>query len=207
MNAPIRKSMLLAAAAALLPLFPVAASAATKVEVEKPKVDNIPSPSFAGVKGENWTPKDWLKIEARLRVAMIPAPKSKTCDSLTVKWYVAVENPDKASYYLKLVKEVQHVNIPLDSDVWTCVFISPASIRRLTGSDRASKNSVKFVGIEVVSEGEPATAAIGKDKWWAMPSEKIAESSTVPLLSKAETPFAAMWWDRYIEEKSLATPR
>jgi hypothetical protein len=207
MNAPIRKSVLLAAAAAMVSLFPAAASAKTKVEVDKPKIDNIPSPQFAGVKGESWSPKDWLKIEARLKVAMSPAPKSNTCDTLTVKWYVAVENPDKPSTYLKLIKEIQHVNIPLDEDVYACVFLSPASIRRLTGSDRASKNSVKFVGIEVVSDGEPATAAIGKDKWWTMPSDKISDSSTVPLLSKAETPFAAMWWDRYAEEKSLGAQR
>ncbi|MEO0017570.1 MAG: hypothetical protein RLZZ522_853 [Verrucomicrobiota bacterium] len=204
MNPSIRKSALFAATAAILALFPCAAFAATKVEVDKPKPVDLPSPQFAGVKGESWTPKDWLKIETRLKVAMIPEPKSKTCDTLTVKWHVAMDNPEKSGTYLKFTREVQHVNVPLGEDVYVCVFLSPASIRRLTGSDRAGKNSVKFIGVEVVTEGQTADAAEGKDKWWTMVSKSMSESAVVPLQSKAETPFAAAWWDRYAEEKPAA---
>ena len=35
-----------------------------------------------------------------------------------------------------------------------------------------------------------------------MPSDKISRSETVPLLKKSETPFSAMWWDRFIEEST-----
>ena len=208
MKAPNHKPVLLAAAAAMLSLLPFAAFGATKVELEKPKFDNIPSPQFAGVKGESWSPKDWLKIECKLRIEQSPEPKSKTCETLTVKWYVAVENPEKATTFLKLTKEVQHVNLPLGEDVHSCVFLSPASIRRLTGSDRAGKGCVKFVGIEVLADGAVvANEAIGKDKWWTMASDKISDSTTVPLQSKSETPFAACWWDRYAEEKPATGSR
>jgi hypothetical protein len=206
MTPSIRKSASYAAAAAIFSLFSAVATAATKVDADKPKFDDLPSPSFGGVKGEGWSPKDWLKVEARIKVAMAPEPKTKTCDALTVKWYVAVDNPEKAGTYLKLVKEIQHVNIPLTQDVYVCVFLSPASIRRLTGSDKAGKSSVKFVGFEVLADGAVVASETsgGQKGWWSVPSEKISESSTVPLLSKAETPFAACWWDRYAEEKSLS---
>jgi len=206
MKESIRKPVLLAAAAVMISLFPTMASAKAKVDADKPKFDNLPSPEFAGTKGEAWRPKDWLKVETRIKVAMSPDPKTKTCDALTVKWYVAVDNPEKAATYLKFTKEVQHVNIPLDEDIYVCVFLSPASIRRLTGSDKAGKSSVKFVGFEVLVDGEELATGTsgGKEKWWTIPSDKISDSSTVPLLSKSETPFAAMWWDRYAEEKSMA---
>jgi hypothetical protein len=208
MKAPHHKLALSAVASAMFSLFTSAAQGATKVDIEKPKFDPIPSPQFAGVKGESWSPEDWLKMECKLRIEQIPEPKSKTCETLTVKWYVAIENPEKASTYLKLTKEIQHVNLPLGKDVHTCVFLSPASIRRITGSDRAGKNCVKFVGIEVSADGAVvADAAVGKDKWWTMASDKISESSTVPLLSKSETPFAACWWDRYAEEKPATGTR
>lgn len=208
MKAPNHKPVLLAAAAAMFSLFAsLVAQGATKVEIEKPKFDTIPSPQFAGVKGESWSPEEWLKIECKLKIEQSPEPKSKTCETLTVKWYVAIENPEKASTYLKLTKEIQHVNLPLGKDVHTCVFLSPASIRRITGSDRAGKNCVKFVGVEVSAEGSTADAAVGKDKWWTMASDKISESTTVPLLSKSETPFAACWWDRYAEEKPATGTR
>ena len=98
------------------------------------------------------------------------------------------------------------MNIPLGEEIYVCVFLSPASIRRLTGSDKAGKGSVKFVGFEVLADGGVVASDTtgGKDKWWTVASEKISESSTVPLLSKAETPFADCWWDRYAEEKSIA---
>ena len=206
MSPSIRKTTLFAATAAMIALFPCAALGEAKVEADKPKFDNQPSPEFGGTKNKAWKPKDWLEVEVRMKVTLRPEPKSKTCDTLTVKWYVAVENPDKPGTYLKLTKSVEHVNIPLDQDVNASVYLSPASILRLTGSDKAGKTSVKFVGYEILVEGKVVASETsgGKDKWWAIPSDKIADSSTVPLLSKAETPFAQMWWDRYAEEKSIA---
>jgi hypothetical protein len=138
---------------------------------------------------------------------MEPTPKTKTCDRLTIKWYVAVDNPDKAGTYLKFSKEIEHVNIPLDEKVYCSVYLSPASIRRLTGSDRAGKGAVKAVGFEILVDGQVAAFdSSSGGKWWSDPkaAAKFADSDVVPLLSKAETPFAQMWWDRYAEEKSIA---
>lgn len=172
-----------------------------KVVGEKPVFEDIPSPDFAGGKQKAFKPKDWLELETKLRISLSPTPLSKTCERLTVKWYVAVKNPEKPGSMLLLTKDIEHVNAPLDEDVYCSVYLSPASIKRLTGFDRAGKSSVEAVGYEVLINGERLVQETSKFKpgWWSAASDKISRSDTVPLLDKSETPFAAMWWDRYIE--------
>ncbi|MES2995595.1 MAG: Amuc_1102 family pilus-like protein [Verrucomicrobiota bacterium] len=174
---------------------------AAKVTTEKPIFDDLPSPEFSGGKEKSFKPKDWLAMEAKLLVQLAPVPPSQTCEKLTVKWYVAVKNPDKPGTFLLLSKDIQHVNVPLNEDIYSSVYLSPASIKRLTGADRAGKSSVEFVGFEVLINGEKVAAESSKGKpgWWNTASDKISRTESVPLLMKPETPFAAMWWDRYAE--------
>ena len=174
---------------------------AAKVVGEKPVFEDLPSPEFSGGKQKSWKPKDWLEIETKLNIALSPEPPSKTCEKITIKWYIAVKNPDKAGTFLLLTKDIQHVNVPLHEEVYCSVYISPGSIKRLTGSDKNGKSSVEFVGYEVLINGEKVAQETNKGKpgWWNAASEKISRSESVPLLSKAETPFSNMWWDRYAE--------
>ena len=209
MTSTFRNSTLVAATAAIFALFPCAAfgQGKSKVVAGKPKFDDLQSPQFGGTKNKSFTPKDWLEVETEIQVQMEPTPKTKTCDRLTIKWYVAVDNPEKSGTYLKFSKEIEHVNIPLDEKVYCSVYLSPASVRRLTGSDRAGKGAVKAVGFEILVDGQVAAFdSSSGGKWWSDPkaAAKFADSDVVPLLSKAETPFAQMWWDRYAEEKSIA---
>ena len=131
-----------------------AAAQQAKVVGDKPAFDDLRSPEFSGVKAKSFTPKDWLELEAKLRISMSPEPLSKTCERLTVKWYVAVKNPEKPGSMLLLTKEVEHVNAPIEEDVYCSVYLSPSSIKRLTGFDRAGKSSVEAVGYEVLINGE-----------------------------------------------------
>lgn len=175
---------------------------ASKVVGEKPMFDDLPSPIFSGGgKEKSFKPKDWLEIETKLKISLSPEPPSKTLDRLVVKWYIAVKNPEKSSSMWLLTKEITHVNVPLDEDIYSSVYLSPASIKRLTGSDKGGKNAVEYVGYEVLVNGEKKAEATNKgpDGWWTKASEKISRSETVPLLSKNETPFSNMWWDRYAE--------
>lgn len=202
MNSIFRKSLSLSAAAAFTALSLGSAFGQTpKVVAEKPMFDDLPSPEFSGGKQKAFKPKDWLEIEAKLKVSLNPEPPSKTCEKLTVKWYVAVKNPDKASTMLLLTKEINHVNVPLNEDIYCSVYLSPTSIKRLTGFDRAGKGAVEFVGYEVLINGEKVAQETNKGQpgWWNIASSKISRSETVPLLSKVETAFSNMWWDRYAE--------
>lgn len=177
---------------------------ASRVLGEKPVFEDLQSPQFqlsSGGKDKSFKPKDWLEIEAKLKVSLAPEPASKTCDKITVKWYVAVKNPEKPGTMLLLTKTIEHVNVPLEEDIFCSVYLSPSSIKRLTGSDKGGKNSVEYVGYEVLVNGEKKIEETNKGKpgWWNAASDKISRSETVPLLNKGETPFSTMWWDRYAE--------
>lgn len=174
---------------------------AAKVTADKPQFDDLQSPEFSGGKQKGFKPKDWLEIETKVKVQLSPEPKDKTCDRLTVKWYVAVKNPEKAGTMLLLTKEIEHVNIPLNEDVYCSVYLSPASIKRLTGAERAGKSCVEVVGFEILINGSKVAEETTKFKagWWNAASDKISRSDAVPLLTKASTPFSNMWWDRYAE--------
>jgi len=180
-----------------------------KAPFDKPTFEDIQSPEFmtAGGKQKRFKGKEWLEIEIKLN---LPGgggsrAKGKVIEKLTVKWYVAVKNPDKTGTTLLLTKEVEHINIATDEDIYCSVYLSPVSIKRLTGFDRAGKNAVEAVGYEVLINGEKVGAGTSKFQvgWWDKLSDKIARSETVPLLTKNETPFQAMWWDRYAEVKPV----
>jgi hypothetical protein len=202
MNDLLRKSLSLTACAIIAGLSMGSAfGQAAKVVGDKPTFEDFPSPEFGGKQKTGFKPKDWLDIETKLKISLSPEPKSKTCEKLTVKWYVAVKNPEKSGSFLLLTKDIEHVNAPLDEDVYCSVYLSPASIKRLTGSDKGGKNAVEYVGYEVLINGEKVASDTNKGPkdWWTKASDKISRSDTIPLLNKSETPFANMWWDRYAE--------
>jgi hypothetical protein len=198
----IRHNFLTVISCALAGVFSHSAANAQvfRVEGDKPAFEDISSPKLGDSKN-GFKPKEWLEIEASIKVDMRPEPRSKTANRILVKWYVAVENPDKQGTYLLLTKDITHVNIPLGDKVFSSVYLSPSSVRRLTGGDRAGKSMVYAVGYEVIVNGirEFAETSDLKIDWWKSPSTKISRSEVVPLLDKSESAFAHMWWDRYAE--------
>ena len=202
MNALFSRSFPLAAAAIITILSSGhGLGQAAKADGGPPTFDDIPSPEFNTGKNKSFKPGDWLELEAKLNISMSPEPPSKTCEKITVKWYVAIKNPEKPSSMLLLTKDVEHVNVPLGEDIFASIYLSPGSIKRVTGSSKGGKSAVEIVGYEVLYNGTKIAEATTKFKpgWWNAASEKIARSETVPLLTKPETPFSNMWWDRYAE--------
>lgn len=202
MTAPLRKTLSITVSSIIAALsIGSAFGQAFKVVGDSPQFDDIPSPQFAGVKNKAFKPLDWLEIEAKLNIQMSPMPATKICDKLTVKWYIAVKNPEKPRTFLLFTKDIEHVNVPLGEDVYGSVYLSPASLKRITGSDKGGKGAVEYVGYEVMINGKSEASGTNKGKvgWWSIPSESISRSEVVPLLNKSETPFRDMWWDRYPE--------
>lgn len=180
---------------------PSAFAQAVKAEAEKPTFEDLESPQFSGGKQKAFKPKNWLEIEAKIKLAMNPEPPSQTAEKVVVRWFIAVKNPERANSYLLLTKDVDHVNVPLNEDVYVSIYLSPSSIKRLTGADRAGKGIVELVGYEVLVNGTKVAEETNKSKsgWWNTASPNISRSDTVPLLTKPQTPFSNMWWDRYAE--------
>lgn len=201
MNFPIRKSFTIAAFAIISAVSMGSAfGQASRVVGEKPAFEELPSPEFSGGKQKSWKPKDWLEIETKLKISLSPEPPSKTCEKITVKWYIAVKNPEKSGPMLLLTKTVEHVNVPLEEDIYCSVYLSPASIKRLSGTDTGGKHAVEYVGYEVLINGEKKAEETNKGRpgWWNS-GDKLSRNESVPLLNKSETPFSNMWWDRYAE--------
>ncbi|MES2476849.1 MAG: Amuc_1102 family pilus-like protein [Verrucomicrobiota bacterium] len=202
MNVFLRKSLSISASVAFAALSIASAHGqAAKVVGQKPVFDDLPSPEFSGGKQKTFKPKDWLEIETALKISLSPEPKSKTCPKLTVKWYIAVKNPEKSGTFLLLTKDIDYVSVPLDEDIYCSVYLSPGSVKSLTGTDKGGKQAVEYVGYEVLINGEKVAEETSKGKpgWWNTVSKGIARSESPPLLNKPETPFSTMWWDRYAE--------
>ncbi len=183
------------------------AMAQYKVVVEKPEVVKVQSPDLGGLSsGEkrDWRPKDWMEIEVKFKVE-VPAKdkkKVKFLDKVTVKWYIAAKNPEGKGFIL-MEKEVTHVNVPVDQDIYASVYLSPNSVMRLTGGDRINKADIKEAGGEILVNGQQPVKNSGffsmdtQGKWWA--SGNLSRYDKIPLLNKDETPFKILWYSRYAE--------
>lgn len=205
---PLSRSVNVALGAALLASAPAAFSqVAVKIEVDNPSFDDLQSPELGGNTGKKtWKPKDWLEVEVKVKLDARPMPPDEHIDQLTVKWYVAVENKAGArgaAEFLLMEKDVTHVNVPIGEDFYLSCYLSPATIKRLTGRNRAAKGSVKAVGGEITCPGAVAPARFSSEPlqpnnpWWT--SGAMQRTNKFPLLNKNETPFKALWWDRYLE--------
>ncbi len=188
--------------AALMGAFLAGTSAVfaeAKIDVDKPDFDDLQSPEVGGNTGKkNFKPKDWLEVEVKFNVqAVKPEPKDKFVDRVQIRWFVAVKNPGGRDFWL-LEKEVTHVNVPVGEDLYASIYLSPNSVRRLSGGDRASKSIVDRVGGEISVAGTTVYFSTkGKAGWWQ--SGQLSRTDKVPLLNKSETPFKMLWWDRYAE--------
>ena len=163
--------------------------------------DDLPSPEVNSGKAKSFKPKDWLEVEVSIKIPAANAEQKKAgfLNQVTVKWYVAMDNPD-AKGVIKLTKTINHINVPVDEEIYSSVYMSPSAIKRLTGKDKAGKTAVKAVGVEVLVDGVKVGEAAEKQKigWWNAGSLSD-QSDKFPLLNKNETPFAMLWWDRYAE--------
>ncbi len=181
----------------------VDAQVAARGNADRPVFEELQSPQIqTQTRQKRFTPRDWLEIEGAITVDVRPLPPSGMLDRLVVKWYVAIQNPEKRGEFFLLTREITHVNVPIGEEIFSSVYLSPSSIRRITGNFRNPARSIEFVGYEVLFNGDVIAHASNRgapDRWWAMPSDRISASDSVPLMTKPETPFAAMWWDRYAE--------
>lgn len=200
---PIRRSTLavIAAASAVLTFLAAPASAQGKADVGTLVFDDIPSPDVQTGKSKNFKPKDWLEVEAGIKIPATNAQQKKAgfIDQVTVKWYVAMKNPEGKGFIM-LSKTINHLNVPVDEEVFTSVYMSPSALKRLTGKDKAGKSAVEAAGLEILVDGVQVGLAAIKQKegWWK--SDNLSnQSDKFPLLNKDETPFSMLWWDRYAE--------
>lgn len=171
-----------------------------RFKVDNPKFTELQSPEIQDGNAKNFKPKDWLEVEVKIEVDKLRTePEDKYLDQIKVNWHVVVKGQDRKAY--KISKTVTHVNIPTDEEVYVSIYLSPNTLKRITGNARASKNDLEAVGGEIELNG----AMVGfftfgeKNGWWREPLKNVEATSKFPLLDKTQTPFAPLWYDRYAE--------
>jgi len=167
--------------------------------------DDLQSPQVNVGKNKKFKPKDWLEIEITAKLDHIPpASKSEAFhDSVSVAWNIILKGQDRKTYWIK--KVVDHVNVPSDEDVVFSVYLSPNTLKRITGKDNAGKSDLEAVGGDISVNGARAgffKAGKFKAGWWTAEAPKsVTVTQKYPLLNKDETPFKLFWYDRYAEIK------
>lgn len=102
-----------------------------------------------------------------------PTPKSGYIDALTFTLHRGSQS-DRARQYLKLYKEVKYVNVPVGENTYASVYLSPSSVKRITGVEGGRGKWVKYQGVVVEYNGKIVatySSERGKmEKWWTIQS-------------------------------------
>ena len=171
-------------------------------DVGSPQFDSLQSPEINEGNGKNFKPKDWLEVEVKLKVQKLKEePRDKFLDEIKVNWNVVVKGQDRKNYWIK--KTVTYVNFPTDEEVYVSIYLSPNTLKRITGKERAGKSDLEAIGGEVEWNG----SMVGffnhgaKKGWWRESLKGVEVTQKFPLFDKTQTPFAPLWYDRYAEVK------
>ena len=201
----LRRALPLAVAAVGFVVLPNSAQAQIKhkVEVKKVEVSMQQTPNFAaaGPKSKRWDPLDWLEIEVELKVETIE--KNKIIPELNATFYVALPNVSggPGADKVMLTDRITFTNVRTHSgEAYLIAYVSPDTLSRFTGKEKASDSDIFSAGIEIDGPGvrntEPkdlvgATKEVG---WWRQVSYPREQGM---VLRKGKTPFALLWFDRY----------
>jgi hypothetical protein len=114
-------------------------------------------------------------------------------DELTFKYFVLLSGK-------VLTGEVTHVNIPAGRENRSVMYVPPHGLARLMNNQVVTVAAVQNIAVQIVQSGAvraESSLASAPANWFATPP-RISGF----LLNKNETPFAALYWDRYEQIKS-----
>src|SRR5216110_1067045 len=129
----------------------------------------------------------WLEVE----VEFVAAPD--WTDELTFKYYILFNGS-------LLTGEVTHVNIPAGRENRSVMYVPPRVLARFANNRPITENLCQNIAVQIVQQGtlkDQASLAKAPPQWYsAMPQVSGL------LLTKDQTPFAPLYWDRYEQIKS-----
>ena len=150
----------------------------------------ISSPQFAYTGAEQHTAdlrERWLEVEVTL------AATPELSDELTVKYFILFNGR-------LLTGEVTHTNIPAGRENRSVIYVTPKTLQRLMPGRTVTNAALQNITVQLLQRGvikDELSLTRAPAQWYAaMP--QIAGLT----LNKSETPFAALYWDRYLEIKT-----
>ena len=162
-----------------------------KIEVDTQKTPDIQAGQVKAKKVSS--PRDWLEIEVEFEIDA--RPNDAVIPQVMMKYYVAIQAKDGS---LKMLTgQVDHVNVVAGEETFSCAYVSPSSLGKITGDFKQFQASaVNSVAVAVFVNGElKGGESEGKlnGRWWE------GQSGSQEVLPKAKTPFALLWLDRYAD--------
>ena len=161
--------------------FAQAPVVAGSVKISKvlPAIVKTPEYTITGGQNKRYKLGEWLEIEVEY------ATKPEDIDDLTFKFTVMFEK--------KLLDgEVTYSNIAQGKDHFAVMYVSPKAMEKLTGGKALTGASIENVWVEVSKSGLVLDKASHKPG--AIPNAPHVNGL---VLSKDETPFAPLFYDRY----------
>lgn len=160
---------------------PVALTARdVKIEKISPSVTTTPEYQVRNTTDKRATYLKWLEIEVEFSVDRV-----ELVDELTFEYLVEING--------KLCPgEVTHVNIPKGNSLFSVMYMSPRSIDRLTGNKPLSNAMIGNMWVSIKKQGQTlATKSMQPGQ------PKNLQQFPNLLVTKNDTPFQVLWWDRY----------
>lgn len=180
----------------LLLLLPISAFAqaarGTEFQITKVTKNLISPPQFVFTGANQYQAnlrEQWLEVEVTFQAA------PEVTDDLTLKYYIAINNK-------VLTGEVTHVNVIAGRDRRSVMYVPPRALLRFNDNKPVTSNTIQNIAVQIVQGGtvkDELSLQKAPPQWY----------SSVPaiagfVLNKNETPFSAIYWDRYEQIKSSA---
>ena len=113
-------------------------------------------------------------------------------DELTFKYYILFNGN-------LLTGEVTHVNIPAGRESRSVMYVPPRALARFANNRPITANSCQNIAAQILQGGAvkaEASLKTAQPQWYA----NLQQISGF-LLNKDQTPFAPLYWDRYVQIK------
>jgi hypothetical protein len=131
----------------------------------------------------------WLEVEVEFAAA------PEFTDELTFKYFILINNK-------LLTGDVTHANILAGRENRSVIYVPPAALSRVLNNRPVTPTSVQNIAVQIVQGGavKDETSLVRAPAQWY---------TTIPalnglVLNKNETPFAPLYWDRYVQIKKQA---
>ena len=150
----------------------------------------ISSPQFTYTGAQQYVAdlrERWLEVEVTL------AATPEFSDELTVKYFILFNGR-------LLTGEVTHTNVPAGRENRSVIYVTPKNLERLMLGRIVTNAALQNIAVQLLQRGvikDELSLTRAPAQWYAaMP--QIAGLT----LNKSETPFAPLYWDRYLQIKA-----
>ena len=163
--------------------------AAGQFQVTKITKNLISSPEFRYSGAEQFVSNQqerWLEVEVEF------TSTADFADDVTIRYFLLVNGT-------VLTGEVTHTNIPAGRERRSVMFVPPQALKRVMNNKAIAPNSIQNIAIQIVQQGavkDEQSLVRAAPQWY-----KGLPALAGVVLNKNETPFAALYWDRYEQIK------